>query len=53
MAFVRQLGAPVTVLHYGRVFAEGTLAEIEGNEDVRNIYLGASRTMAVRDRHHR
>ena len=52
MAFVRQLGAPVTVLHYGRVFAEGSLAAIEGNEDVRNIYLGASRTMAVRGRHH-
>ncbi len=50
--FVRQLGAPVTVLHYGRVFAEGSLAAIEGNEDVRNIYLGASRTMAVRGRHH-
>ena len=52
MAFVRQLGAPVTVLHYGRVFAEGSLAAIEGNEDVRNIYLGGSRTMAVRGRHH-
>ena len=52
MAFVRQLGAPVTVLHYGRVFAEGSLAAIEGNEDVRNIYLGATRTMAVRGRHH-
>ena len=46
MAFVRQLGAPVTVLHYGRVFAEGSLAAIEGNEDVRNIYLGASGSMA-------
>lgn len=42
MAFVRQLGAPVTVLHYGRVFAEGTLAEIERHEDVRRIYLGAA-----------
>ena len=52
MAFVRQLGAPVTVLHYGRVFAEGSLTAIEGNEDVRNIYLGGSRTMAVRGRHH-
>ena len=47
MAFVRQLGAPVTVLHYGRVFAEGSLAAIESNEDVRNIYLGASRTTPV------
>lgn len=43
MAFVRRLGAPVTVLHYGRVFAEGTLAEIERHEDVRRIYLGAAR----------
>ena len=53
MAFVRQLGAPVTVLHYGRVFAEGSLAAIESNEDVRNIYLGASRTGHASDRHHR
>ena len=29
----------------------GSLAAIEDNEDVRNIYLGASRTMAVRGRH--
>jgi len=28
------------VMHYGRVFAEGTLAEIESNQDVRRIYLG-------------
>jgi branched-chain amino acid transport system ATP-binding protein len=50
MAFVRQLGAPVTVLHYGRVFAEGSLADIESNEDVRNIYLGTSQTAADRHR---
>ena len=43
MAFVRQLGAPVTVMHYGRIFAEGTLAEIERHEDVRRIYLGTAR----------
>ena len=41
MAFVRQLAAPITVLHYGRVFAEGPLAEIESHEEVRQIYLGA------------
>jgi branched-chain amino acid transport system ATP-binding protein len=40
MAFVRQLEAPVTVLHYGRLFAHGTLAEIEGHADVRRLYLG-------------
>lgn len=43
MAFVRQLAAPITVLHYGRVFAEGSLAEIESHEEVRQIYLGAQR----------
>ncbi len=48
MAFVRQLEAPITVLHFGRVFAEGTLSEIENNEDVRNIYLGTS-NMAAHD----
>jgi branched-chain amino acid transport system ATP-binding protein len=42
MAFVRQLNAPVTVLHYGRVFAQGTLAEIESHEDVRHLYLGTT-----------
>jgi ABC-type uncharacterized transport system ATPase subunit len=28
------------VLHYGRLFAHGTLAEIEGHADVRRLYLG-------------
>lgn len=40
MAFVRQLGGRVTVLHYGRLFAEGSMDEIERHEDVRRIYLG-------------
>ena len=42
MAFVRQLRAPITVLHYGRVFAEGTFSEIEGHAEVRRIYLGSA-----------
>jgi ABC-type branched-subunit amino acid transport system ATPase component len=42
MAFVRELDAPVTVLHQGRVFAEGSLAEIESHAEVRRIYLGAA-----------
>jgi branched-chain amino acid transport system ATP-binding protein len=50
MAFVRQLGAPVTVMHYGRIFAEGTLAEIERHEDVRRIYLGAAKLERPRQR---
>jgi branched-chain amino acid transport system ATP-binding protein len=44
MAFVRQLQAPVTVMHYGKVFAEGSLDEIEAHADVRRIYLGSARS---------
>ena len=40
MAFVREVAAGVTVLHQGRVFAEGTIDEITAHEDVRRIYLG-------------
>jgi|SRR3990170_3823644 len=40
MAFVRYIARRVTVLHYGRIFAEGTLAEIEADRNVRRIYLG-------------
>ena len=50
MAFVRQLGAPVTVLHFGRVIADGPLAEIEHDPQVRRIYLGSSELGSVRRR---
>jgi branched-chain amino acid transport system ATP-binding protein len=40
MGFVRQIARFVTVLHYGGIFAEGTLEEIESNQNVRRIYLG-------------
>jgi branched-chain amino acid transport system ATP-binding protein len=40
MSFVRQIGSKITVLHQGRLFAEGSLKEIESNQDVRRIYLG-------------
>jgi branched-chain amino acid transport system ATP-binding protein len=40
MAFVRQIARTVTVLHLGRIFAEGTIAEIEANSAVTDIYLG-------------
>ena len=40
MAFVRELEAPVTVLHLGKILAEGTLNDIEKNSNVRNAYLG-------------
>ncbi len=38
--FIRDLKAPVTVLHLGRVLVEGSFAEIERNEQVRSVYLG-------------
>jgi branched-chain amino acid transport system ATP-binding protein len=40
MAFVRYIAQGVTVLHYGRIFTEGSLDEIESNQEVRRIYLG-------------
>ncbi len=38
--FIRDLQAPVTVLHLGHVVVEGSFADVERNEEVRNIYLG-------------
>jgi branched-chain amino acid transport system permease protein len=40
MEFVRTLGARVTVLHQGALFAEGTIAELRRDERVLDIYLG-------------
>lgn len=38
--FVRQIAERITVLHNGAIFAEGTVDEIEADEDVKRIYLG-------------
>jgi urea ABC transporter ATP-binding protein UrtD len=38
--FIRDLRAPVTVLHLGRILASGSFAEIATNEMVRDVYLG-------------
>jgi branched-chain amino acid transport system ATP-binding protein len=40
MAFVRQIARTITVMNLGRIFAEGTIAEIEANQGVTDIYLG-------------
>lgn len=40
IAFVREVASRVTVLHQGRVFADGPLDEITTRQDVRDIYLG-------------
>ncbi|WP_294379389.1 ABC transporter ATP-binding protein [uncultured Clostridium sp.] len=38
--FVKRIAKDVTVLHYGKKFAEGNIEEIENNEEVIKIYLG-------------
>ena len=40
MQFVELLGAPVTVLHQGQVFREGTLETLRADPEVMEIYLG-------------
>ena len=40
MDFVRRLDSKVTVLNEGKVLAEGTMAEMEKNEEVMEAYLG-------------
>jgi len=40
MGFVRDLDVPTTVLHQGRVFRQGRMAEIEADPEVQRIYLG-------------
>ena len=38
--FIRDLRAPVTVLHLGKVLVEGSFADIAQNNQVRSVYLG-------------
>jgi urea transport system ATP-binding protein len=40
MDFVRQFSNKVTVLHLGRVLKEGTMAEVQADETVMDVYLG-------------
>lgn len=43
MDFVELLGAPVSVLHMGRLFKEGTLQELRDDPAVVEIYLGRAK----------
>ena len=40
MAFIRQIAQRVTVLHFGKVFARGSIGEIIADPRVAEIYLG-------------
>jgi ABC-type uncharacterized transport system ATPase subunit len=40
MGFVRELGAPITVMHLGQVLMRGVLDDLEADEQLLDIYLG-------------
>lgn len=40
MGFVREIADVVTVMHMGALLAQGSIAEIESNPRVRDVYLG-------------
>jgi urea transport system ATP-binding protein len=40
MEFVSRIARKVTVLHLGRILAEGTMEEIQANQKVQDVYLG-------------
>jgi ABC-type uncharacterized transport system ATPase subunit len=42
MTFVRQVATKVSLLHYGQIFREGTITEIESDNDVVQLYLGTA-----------
>ena len=40
MSFVREIADIITVMHLGKMLAEGTIVEMENNARVREVYLG-------------
>ena len=40
MAFVRMIAHKVTVLHQGKLLAEGSMEEVQNDEHVKDVYLG-------------
>lgn len=40
MDFIKRLSAQITVLHLGKVIAEGSFDEIAANPQVADVYLG-------------
>lgn len=42
MDFVRRFADLVTVMHSGKVLAEGTVAEIQADQQVQDVYLGTT-----------
>jgi len=42
MQFIRQIARYVTVFHQGAILAEDTMANIQANQTVKDVYLGKS-----------
>jgi urea transport system ATP-binding protein len=40
MEFVQRIAHKVTVLHLGKILAEGSMNEVQGNQRVQDVYLG-------------
>jgi len=40
MEFVSRIAKKVTVLHLGKILAEGSMDEIHANQTVQDVYLG-------------
>ena len=47
MEFVRQFADKVTVMHAGKVLTEGTVAEIQADPRVQEVYLGRTADAVV------
>lgn len=41
MGFIKEIGDVISVMHQGRLLAQGSVAEIESNPEVRSAYLGS------------
>ena len=41
MGFVKEIGDVISVMHQGRMLAEGTVSQIEKDVDVKEAYLGS------------
>ncbi|MDO4227326.1 MAG: ABC transporter ATP-binding protein, partial [Neisseria sp.] len=46
MEFVRKIARQVTVLHQGSILAEGSLSEVQNNQQVIDVYLGGGQKAA-------
>ena len=40
MAFVKEIAHKVTVMHQGKILAQGSMEEVQANPDVIDVYLG-------------